>query len=67
MTDHTRKEVKDFRWKYRALVVNGDLPGFESLLEQYGKHLLETEKREFTEQFKRDAANALRIRWRYSK
>jgi hypothetical protein len=67
MTDYTRRDVKDFRWQYRALVVNGDLPGFESLLEHYGAHLSESDKREFVEQFKRDAADALRFRWRYSK
>jgi 23S rRNA G2069 N7-methylase RlmK/C1962 C5-methylase RlmI len=64
MSEYTRRDVKEFRWQYRALVVKGDLPGFELLLEQYGAHLSAAEKREFVEQFKRDAANALRTRWR---
>ena len=64
MTEYTRRDVREFRWQYRALVVKGHLPEFELLLEQYGAHLSEAEKREFVEQFKLDAANALRGRWR---
>ena len=66
MTEYTRRDAKEFRWQYRALVVKGDLPTFEALLEQYPQ-LSETQKREFVEQFKRDAATALRNRWLASK
>jgi hypothetical protein len=67
MTDYTRRDVREFRQQYRALIANGDLPGFESLLDQYAAHLSATERRQFAEQFTRDAANALRHQWRYSK
>lgn len=67
MTEHTRRDVKEFRWQYRALVINGDLPGFESLLEAYGKHLSVSEKKTAVETFMRDAERALRFRWRSSK
>jgi hypothetical protein len=63
----TQEQLKKFRWQYRELVVKGDLPGFEALLNEYGSHLTESAKREALEQFTRDAARALRFRWRSSK
>lgn len=67
MTEHTRRDVREFRWQYRALVINGDRPGFEALLETYAAHLTPDEKKAAIETFMRDAEKALRFRWRSSK
>jgi hypothetical protein len=66
-TEYTRQDVKTFRWQYRALVINGDRPGFEALLGEYGKHLSAEQKKQAIETFMRDAEKALRFRWRASK
>lgn len=67
MTEYTRRDAKEFRWQYRALVVNGDLPGFEALLEAYAPLFSPEERRKAIETFTRDAEKALRFRWRASK
>ncbi len=63
----TRRDVQEFRWHYRELVVKGDLPAFEALLAEHAPHLSEADKREYVEEFKRAAARALRFRWRSSR
>jgi hypothetical protein len=67
MSEYTRRDVKEFRQQYRSLVIKGDLPGFESLLDAYAAHLTAAERKEAIETFTRDAAKALRFRWLSSK
>jgi hypothetical protein len=67
MTQHTRRDVREFKKQYRALLATGDLPAFEALLDQYAAHFSVTQRRQFVEQFTHDAANALRHQWRFSK
>lgn len=62
-----RPEVEEFRQQYRALVIKGDLPAFEALLDEHAPHLSPAERKEHLEEFKRVSAEALRHRWRYSK
>jgi hypothetical protein len=67
MSEYTRRDVREFRRQYREFVIEGDLAGFEALLDAYAPQLDVSEKRAAIETFTRDAANALRFRWRASK
>jgi len=67
MTEYKRRDMPEYRRQYRALVIKGDLPGFEAWLDVHAQHLTATERKEAIETFTRDAEKALRFRWRSSK
>jgi hypothetical protein len=67
MTEYKRRDMPEYRSQYRALVMKGDLPGFEAWLDARAEHLTPAERKEAIETFTHDAARALRFRWRSSK
>lgn len=71
MTTYSRRDArsltKEVLGQYHALIVSGNLSGFEELLAEYQPALPEEVKKELVEEFMRLSADALRRRWRSSK
>jgi len=71
MKTYTRRDKQELTpeilGRYHALVMQGDVPGFEALLEKHAPHLAEEVKRELVEDFMRVSARAVRLRWLSSK
>jgi hypothetical protein len=71
MTTYTRRDAwkltKEVLGQFHAMILEGNLPGFEALLEQYQPALSAETKKELIEEFKRLSADAIRRNWRSSK
>jgi hypothetical protein len=71
MTQYTRRDAKrlspEILGQYHALVMKGDVPSFEKLLDQYAPELPTETHKELVGEFTRLSVIALRKNWRPSK
>jgi hypothetical protein len=71
MTTYSRRDAlkltREVLGQFHALILNGNLPGFEALLAQYQSEMPAKVKKDLIEEFTRLSAEALRRQWRSSK